>query len=99
MIAKPDQGFDIGAVLFGQGAQFGNRLGFAHRRRQGRKISFQDRGWHGARGKLHQATSADHLQHFSNLGFRWPDMAPIESVMRFQRNQFSGAHARLSTKE
>ena len=99
MIAKPDQGFDIGAVLLGQGAQFGNRLGLAHRRRQGGKISFQNRGRHGACGKLLKAARADHLQHFRDLGFRWPDMAPIEGVMRFKRNQFSGAHARLSTKE
>ena len=99
VIAKPDQGFDIGAVLLGQGAQFGNRLGLAHRRRQGGKISFQNRGRHGACGKLLKAARADHLQHFRDLGFRWPDMAPIERVMRFKRNQFSGAHARLSTKE
>ena len=99
MIAKPDQGFDIGAVLFRQSAQFGNRLSLAHCRRQGGKVRFQDRGRHGARGKLVQAARADHLQHFRNLGFRWPDMATIERVMRFQRNQFSGAHARLSTKE
>ena len=99
MIAKPDQGFDIGAVLFGQRTQFGNRLSLTHGRRQGGKISFQNRGRHGARRKFRQAASTDHLQHFRNLGLRRPDMAPIKSVMRLKRSQFSGAHARLSTKE
>ena len=99
MIAKPDQGFDIGAVLFRQGTQFTNRLSLAHRWRQGGKISFQDRGRHGAGGKILKAVRPDNLQHGGDFNFRWADMAAIKSVMRFKRNQFSGAHARLSTKE
>ena len=100
MIAKPDQGFDIGAVLFRQDAQFANRLSLAHRRRQSGKISFQDRGRHGARGKILKAFRADHAQHVSDFRFRWPDMAPIKSVMRFKRGKFCRrAHAKLSTKE
>ena len=93
VVALSDERF-VHRVLRRQRSQLRQRLGLAPRWWQIHWRGPPDRRRHQCVDQRSTRRIAERLEHLLLLGFRWPDVAPGERVVLFQRRQRNAVHVR-----